>query len=130
MEAQFAFVRQWVGKAMEGGVLRKEDEIKYRTMLGQLTDPANIVEFKLDEIVKALWLQYDNYVKMSRAAGSALDPELIHNLPFNPYTMDDKAFVVWSREWGKTKTSENSKETVNDVFKRRYPEVYAGLYSQ
>ena len=130
MEAQFAFVRQWVGKAMEGGVLRKEDEIKYRTMLGQLTDPAKIVEFKLDEIVKALWQQYDNYVKMSRAAGSALDPELIHNLPFNPYTMDDKAFVVWSREWGKTKTSENSKETVNDVFKRRYPEVYAGLYSQ
>ena len=130
MEAQFAFVRQWVGKAMEGGVLRKEDEIKYRTMLGQLTDPAKIVEFKLDEIVKALWQQYDNYVKMSRAAGSALNAELIHNLPFNPYTMDDKAFVLWSKEWGETKTREDSEETVDDVFKRRYPEVYDGLYSQ
>ena len=81
MEAQFAFVRQWVGKAMEGGVLRKEDEIKYRTMLGQLKDPANIVEF-------------------------------------------------WSKEWGKTKTREDSEETVNDVFKRRYPEVYDSLYPQ
>ena len=130
IEAQFAFVKQWVGKALEGGVLRKEDEIKYRTMPGQLTDPANIVEFKLDEIVKALWLQYDKYVRMSRATGSALDPKLIHNLPFDPYTMDDKAFVIWSKEWGKTKTREDSEETVNDVFKRRYPGVYAGLYPQ
>jgi len=47
MEAIIKEVRQAVGKAMEGGVLRKEDELKYREILPRQGDTLQTVRAKL-----------------------------------------------------------------------------------
>jgi len=54
---------QLVGKFMEGGVLRAEDEIKYRKMLPQLQDLNSQVALdKLEGVREMLGLKYNNYI--------------------------------------------------------------------
>jgi len=50
-------IAQVVGKAMEGGVLRKEDEIKYRKMLPQITDTPQVARNKIKNVTEMLKLQ-------------------------------------------------------------------------
>lgn len=45
--AVIALVRQIIGKGLEGGVLRKEDEIKYKDILPQLGETKELVKDKL-----------------------------------------------------------------------------------
>lgn len=45
--ATIALVRQIIGKALEGGVLRKEDEIKYKDILPQLGETKTLVASKI-----------------------------------------------------------------------------------
>lgn len=52
-------VRQVIGKALEGGVLRKEDEVKYAKILPTISDSADIVKAKLDGLEKAIAARYD-----------------------------------------------------------------------
>lgn len=47
-------VRQVIGKALEGGVLRKEDEAKYTKILPTIGDTPAIVRTKLDNLEKAI----------------------------------------------------------------------------
>lgn len=47
-------VKQVIGKALEGGVLRKEDEAKYEKILPALADTAAVVKSKLDGLEKAI----------------------------------------------------------------------------
>lgn len=47
-------VKQVIGKALEGGVLRKEDEVKYEKILPTIGDPPAIVKAKLDGLEKAI----------------------------------------------------------------------------
>lgn len=47
-------VKQVIGKALEGGVLRKEDEIKYEKILPKIYDPIEVVETKLNGLDAAL----------------------------------------------------------------------------
>lgn len=58
---------QTIGKYMEGGVLRKEDEEKYRKMLPQLTDTPDVAKNKLEgvtELLKRKQLEYiDSYAR-------------------------------------------------------------------
>jgi len=42
---------------MEGGVLRKEDEIKYRKMLPQITDTPQVARNKIKNVTEMLKLQ-------------------------------------------------------------------------
>jgi len=61
---------QLVGRFMEGGVLRKEDETKYRKMLPQLGDRSPGVALdKLEGVREMLILKYNNYLTDFRAAG-------------------------------------------------------------
>lgn len=47
-------VKQVIGKALEGGVLRKEDEYKYEKILPTIKDTAELVKSKLDGLEAAL----------------------------------------------------------------------------
>lgn len=60
---------QVVGKALEGGMLRKEDEIKYRKMLPNLTDTPEVAEYKLNNILNMLKTNRQQKVDALIAAG-------------------------------------------------------------
>jgi hypothetical protein len=47
-------VKQVIGKALEGGVLRKEDESKYEKILPMIADPPAVVTSKLNGLVSAI----------------------------------------------------------------------------
>lgn len=47
-------VKQVIGKALEGGVLRKEDEMKYAKILPTIGDPPAVAKSKLDGLERAL----------------------------------------------------------------------------
>lgn len=47
-------VKQVIGKALEGGVLRKEDEIKYEKILPTIGDPPAVAKTKLEGLAVAL----------------------------------------------------------------------------
>ena len=46
--------KQIIGKGLEGGVLRKEDESKYEKILPTLSDPPAVVEAKIQNLIKTL----------------------------------------------------------------------------
>ena len=48
--ATFNLTKQVIGKALEGGVLRKEDELKYERLLPTLRDPDSLRRFKLKQL--------------------------------------------------------------------------------
>ncbi len=54
VDAQFRNAAQSFGRYMEGGVLRKEDEEKYRKMFPQLSDDPAVAKNKLSIVRKAL----------------------------------------------------------------------------
>lgn len=47
-------VKQVIGKALEGGVLRKEDELKYEKILPTLKDDQSVAESKLNGLAAAI----------------------------------------------------------------------------
>ena len=47
-------VKQVIGKAFEGGVLRKEDEAKYAKILPTISDPTSLVISKLNGLDSAI----------------------------------------------------------------------------
>ena len=59
LDAQLRTASQTVGKYMEGGVLRKEDEEKYRKMLPQLSDTPDVAKNKLQLVSKMLTDKYN-----------------------------------------------------------------------
>lgn len=54
VRSQLKTAAQSVGRYMEGGVLRKEDEIKYEKMLPQLTDTPEVAQNKLEIVDRML----------------------------------------------------------------------------
>jgi hypothetical protein len=47
-------VKQVIGKALEGGVLRKEDETKYEKILPTVGDPPDLVQSKIDGLFDSI----------------------------------------------------------------------------
>lgn len=47
-------VKQVIGKTLEGGVLRKEDELKYEKILPTISDPPDVAAAKLDGLYTAV----------------------------------------------------------------------------
>lgn len=60
---------QTIGKYMEGGVLRKEDEEKYRRMLPQLTDTPDVARNKLEGVTDLLKQKQLDYIDSYARAG-------------------------------------------------------------
>lgn len=69
VQADVNRVRQTVGKALEGGVLRKEDEEKYKTILATLTDTPETALYKIDALSSSIEQNLANYKALQAAAG-------------------------------------------------------------
>jgi hypothetical protein len=62
-------VRQIIGKGLEGGVLRKEDENKYEKILPNIKDTPDVVQRKLDGLNDLLNAKYQGYVGTFQEGG-------------------------------------------------------------
>ena len=62
-------VKQVIGKALEGGVLRKEDEYKYTKILLTIKDVPEVVKTKLDGLKAAILLRRERFVESLTDAG-------------------------------------------------------------
>lgn len=62
-------VKQVIGKALEGGVLRKEDEVKYTKILPTIGDPPSVVETKLAGLETAIKLRRQREIDAREDAG-------------------------------------------------------------
>lgn len=62
-------VKQVIGKALEGGVLRKEDEYKYEKILPTISDPPAVVETKLAGLERAIALRRTRTLESLADAG-------------------------------------------------------------
>jgi hypothetical protein len=68
-QADIDLVRQRVGKALEGGVLRKEDEEKYKKILATLRDTPETAIYKVDQLIKNVTRDIENYKQQQRLSG-------------------------------------------------------------
>jgi len=68
-DAELRRVAQLVGRFMEDGVLRKEDEIKYRAMLPNSSDVKDVARNKLTGIRKMLRQKYAGYIDVYGEGG-------------------------------------------------------------
>lgn len=82
LEAQFRTAAQLVGKAMEGGVLRKEDEEKYRKMLPQITDTPEVAMAKIESVRRMVEMQLNT--KKSFYTNYGVTPEFTTGLGETP----------------------------------------------
>jgi hypothetical protein len=62
-------VKQVIGKALEGGVLRKEDEYKYTKILPTIQDTPQVAKVKLDGLRDALTLRRERLLESLDDAG-------------------------------------------------------------
>lgn len=69
VQAEVDRVRQVVGKALEGGVLRKEDEEKYKKILSTLADTPETAIYKIDSLTGQLQRDLENYRATQALAG-------------------------------------------------------------
>ena len=67
--ADLDLTRQNVGKALEGGVLRKEDEEKYKKILSTVFDIPDLAESKLEGLKVRIQRDMDIYKQELRASG-------------------------------------------------------------
>lgn len=68
-QADIDRVRQRVGKALEGGVLRKEDEEKYKKILATLRDEPTTAIYKIDQLILTLESDLKEFENAQRSAG-------------------------------------------------------------
>lgn len=73
VQAQIDRVKQTVGKALEGGVLRKEDEEKYKKILATMTDTPDTAISKIDSLITAIQGNLDDYKTLQQSAGKSLN---------------------------------------------------------
>ncbi len=88
-QADINRVKQRVGKALEGGVLRKEDEEKYKKILATLTDTPETAIYKTDQMIEDLERDLSIFIEEQRAAGRRVTSPTTTPKPtgrFNPAT--------------------------------------------
>lgn len=68
-QAQIDRVKQVIGKALEGGVLRKEDEVKYEKILPTIKDDPELVRTKLNGLVTAIQKRQQRKLDALESAG-------------------------------------------------------------
>lgn len=73
LQADVDRVRQVVGKALEGGVLRKEDEDKYKKILATLADTPSTAIYKIDALIGSITRDIDTYKSLQQSGGRSLD---------------------------------------------------------
>ncbi len=69
VQADINRVKQQVGKALEGGVLRKEDEEKYKKILSTLFDTPATAQYKIDALISSVQRDLDIYKSLQQGSG-------------------------------------------------------------
>ncbi len=69
VQADINRARQVIGKAVEGGVLRKEDEVKYEKMLPVLSDEPDVAVHKMNQFEAKLAQDHNRYLNNMQRAG-------------------------------------------------------------
>ena len=72
-QADIDRVRQTVGKALEGGVLRKEDEVKYKKILATLADTPETALYKIDALTATISRDIQNFKEAQAGAGRFIE---------------------------------------------------------
>jgi hypothetical protein len=75
LQADIDTARQMIGKALEGGVLRKEDEEKYARILPTMTDAPDIADYKLEQLDEMMRRDLGTYKASLRSAGRRIDTQ-------------------------------------------------------
>lgn len=68
-QAAIQLVKQIIGKGLEGGVLRKEDEAKYERIIPTLSDAPEVVKSKIQGLRAALARKKDEHLSALEDAG-------------------------------------------------------------
>jgi hypothetical protein len=120
-------VKQVIGKALEGGVLRKEDESKYEKILPTLADTQQVAMAKLNDLERAIKLRRERMLESLSDAGfdtsrfsarpNALTGRPDVNVAGGPPPIDDagRTFSVRAPD-GKTYTFKSQQDL--DAFKK------------
>jgi hypothetical protein len=69
IQAKIDLVKQMVGKSLEGGVLRKEDEEKYKKILATMTDEPSTALSKINGLISTLQSDVEKYKSNQALAG-------------------------------------------------------------
>jgi hypothetical protein len=75
-QAMVDTVRQFVGKALEGGVLRKEDEEKYRKILPTMQDDPEVANSKLAYLKEMIQNDLANYTSLASGGAPTIEAAL------------------------------------------------------
>ena len=118
LKAEIDQVRQRVGNALEGGVLRKEDEAKYKIMLATLPDDPDVALNKIALMMKGMKTQYaiakDIMERYSGAGNYKDDPLFDTVLPVDPMEATLDELIWWSKNgWDDVYTM--------DLIRQRFP---------
>lgn len=68
-QASIDRIRQIVGKALEGGVLRKEDEDKYKKILPTMQDQPEVYRAKVEQLRIMMGTDINNYLQLQSQYG-------------------------------------------------------------
>ena len=74
IQAQIDKVKQRVGKALEGGVLRKEDEEKYKKILAVITDTPQTALSKINGLISDIERDIANYTTLQSQSNRYIPP--------------------------------------------------------
>lgn len=83
-QAMIDRVKQVIGKALEGGVLRKEDEEKYKKILPTIGDPPAVAKTKLEGLQSALKRKRDSELENLADAGYNVEATTKRGAPVAP----------------------------------------------
>lgn len=86
IRGQTDLVRQIVGKALEGGVLRKEDEEKYKKILAEVENDPKSAGLKLQNVKAELQNKYNNQLNSLGSAGYNTGKFSKENISSSPTT--------------------------------------------
>ena len=100
LKAEIDAVRQRVGKALEGGVLRKEDEIKYKVILATLGNDPDVALHKMAMMISGMKNQFrlaKDMMEQYGGAGNIKDDEAFKTiLPADPQTATLEELIFWA----------------------------------
>ena len=71
VQATIDRVKQTVGKALEGGVLRKEDEEKYKKILATITDTPETAIYKINQLIDSITRNKEDYALLQQQSGKS-----------------------------------------------------------
>jgi hypothetical protein len=90
-------IRQTVGKALGGGVLRKEDEEKYKKILATITDTPETAEYKIVQLIADINSNLKNYATNQGLSGRYVDSSILNSVSSSGQSTmtDDEAWKIY-----------------------------------